>query len=258
MTDDQKKHLDDEEYQFPQDEYISSDSAAHTDNDSTQSEHEEVGVRPGRASRLLWLSTILDAVSRFQNKRILAVGGLVILFVILVSLFRLFQPSQVSVKNPVVVQQSIPIVASPPADTHTSLASLDSMQVDPSPMESKIQMLQVEMTHLQLTLGEAKQSYETLSETVSQLSAQVQTLTKQLNQAVVLMNASDDRGPRIVYHLRAIVPDRAWIMTNTGETISITIGDILKQYGTIQSIDPKLGIVTTSSGRKIEYGPNDF
>ncbi|MCX7125751.1 MAG: type IV secretion protein IcmG, partial [Gammaproteobacteria bacterium] len=62
----------------------------------------------------------------------------------------------------------------------------------------------------------------------------------------------------MVFHLRAVLPDRAWITSTSGETITVTIGDPIQDYGTVQAIDVQHGIIETSSGRKIEYGSNDY
>jgi hypothetical protein len=60
-----------------------------------------------------------------------------------------------------------------------------------------------------------------------------------------------------VYHLKALIPGRAWLQTREGATATVTLGDRLPGYGIIQTINTDSGIVTTSSGNVIVYGPKD-
>lgn len=61
----------------------------------------------------------------------------------------------------------------------------------------------------------------------------------------------------LVYHVKALIPGRAWLESNRGTTTSVKVGDTLKNYGQITSINPNTGMVDTSSGRVIKYGRYD-
>jgi hypothetical protein len=50
------------------------------------------------------------------------------------------------------------------------------------------------------------------------------------------------------YTLRAIVSGRAWLVDGQGQTVTIVAGQELKNYGTVQEINDKMGYVTMSSG----------
>jgi len=60
-----------------------------------------------------------------------------------------------------------------------------------------------------------------------------------------------------VYHVKAIVPERAWLESAAGDTVSVRIGDKLAGYGTIRAISPRQGEVVTDT-QVIRYGANDF
>lgn len=57
--------------------------------------------------------------------------------------------------------------------------------------------------------------------------------------------------PRLVYVVQAIIPGRAWLKSETGETVTVAEGDSLKGYGRISKIDPYDGIVEIDTGSKV-------
>jgi intracellular multiplication protein IcmG len=60
-----------------------------------------------------------------------------------------------------------------------------------------------------------------------------------------------------IYYVRAMIQGRAWLMTSDGTTFTVSDGDNLPGYGQVQTIDPAQGVVLTSSGRVINYRPQD-
>lgn len=56
------------------------------------------------------------------------------------------------------------------------------------------------------------------------------------------------------YTTQAVVPQRAWVQTSDGNTITVTIGETLPGLGAVIAIDPYTGNVTTASGTVIKYG----
>lgn len=57
--------------------------------------------------------------------------------------------------------------------------------------------------------------------------------------------------PHMIYSVQAIIPGRAWLKSDSGETITVAEGDILKNYGRIMKIDPYDGIVQIDTGGHI-------
>jgi hypothetical protein len=58
-------------------------------------------------------------------------------------------------------------------------------------------------------------------------------------------------GPHSTYSVQAIIPGRAWLKSDDGETITVAEGDTLKNYGRIMKIDPYDGIVQIDTGGRI-------
>lgn len=57
--------------------------------------------------------------------------------------------------------------------------------------------------------------------------------------------------PKMVYTVQAIIPGRAWLKSDAGDTVTVAEGDVLKDYGRITKIDPYDGIVEIDTGSKV-------
>ncbi len=57
--------------------------------------------------------------------------------------------------------------------------------------------------------------------------------------------------PKITYTVQAIIPGRAWLKSENGETVTVTEGDTLQGYGRIMKIDPYDGVVQIAVGGRI-------
>ncbi len=63
--------------------------------------------------------------------------------------------------------------------------------------------------------------------------------------------------PRTTYTVQAIIPGRAWLKSDSGDTVTVAEGDVLKGYGRIAKIDPYDGIVDIDTGNRmisLSYG----
>lgn len=235
MVDQNKNTTPDDEYQFPQDEYVSA---------QTKSEAE---VNQDAEHAAVTNKTSLGGLPFLKNKRILIVFGVVIVLLIL---FHFIGQSRVPVAPKpapaqVVTPAPQPVVVQQPNTAFTSST------------DQKIQSLESQLSVVQNSLSQSQAQNQTLQQSVAELSAQVQVMSEQL-QRLLANEKMPKNANKIVFHLRAVLPDRAWISSNTGQTMSVTIGDRVQGYGIVQSIDVRDGVVKTSSGRKIEYGPNDY
>lgn len=57
--------------------------------------------------------------------------------------------------------------------------------------------------------------------------------------------------PKSIYTVQAIIPGRAWLKADSGETVTVAEGDVLKGYGRITKIDPYDGIVDIDTGNRV-------
>jgi intracellular multiplication protein IcmG len=57
--------------------------------------------------------------------------------------------------------------------------------------------------------------------------------------------------PKMIYTVQAIIPGRAWLKSDTGDTVTVAEGDLLKDYGRVSKIDPYDGIVQIDTGSRV-------
>lgn len=57
--------------------------------------------------------------------------------------------------------------------------------------------------------------------------------------------------PKMTYTVQAIIPGRAWLKSESGDTVTVAENDLLKDYGRIVKIDPYDGIVQIDNGSRI-------
>lgn len=57
--------------------------------------------------------------------------------------------------------------------------------------------------------------------------------------------------PKLSYTVQAIIPGRAWLKSDAGDTVTVAEGDVLKDYGRITKIDPYDGVVEIDTGKKV-------
>ncbi len=65
--------------------------------------------------------------------------------------------------------------------------------------------------------------------------------------------------PKMIYTVQAIIPGRAWLKSDAGDTVTVAEGDVLKGYGRVTKIDPYDGVVVIDTGSKmitLSYGVN--
>ena len=57
--------------------------------------------------------------------------------------------------------------------------------------------------------------------------------------------------PKMAYTVQAIIPGRAWLKSDAGDTVTIAEGDVLKDFGRVTKIDPYDGVVDIDTGAKV-------
>lgn len=65
--------------------------------------------------------------------------------------------------------------------------------------------------------------------------------------------------PKVTYTVQAIIPGRAWLKSENGDTVTVAEGDTIKGYGRVVKIDPYDGVVSIDVGNRLvtlSYGAN--
>lgn len=96
------------------------------------------------------------------------------------------------------------------------------------------------------------QDFSDIKEEMSELKSSIDEIKDQLKPKPP---PKPEPKPKLQsFHLRAAQDGRAWIQNDqTGKTESVAVGDTIPTYGDVLVIDPEKGVLTTSSGRLIEF-----
>lgn len=245
---DEKNKSSDDEYQFPKDEYVSPEELHDGAKNAPDSEQPAA-----RGMHRFPIKEWLTRFSHFKNKRMILIIVAVIVLLIIVHLMNAFKKSNL----PPISSQPAQTTATTPVSSSPALSASDEMASMGSRTQTEIQNLKSQLSDMQNSLSAVQTQNQQLQQALSALTEQLQTLSTEVNQAL-MKRRPGVRAKLMVYHLRAVVPDRAWIASNNGQSFSVTIGNHVRDYGTVQAIDAQNGIIKTSSGRVIKYGANDY
>lgn len=246
MADD-KKIPDD--YEYPPEEYYKGE------DDYSTSEAESLDI--DRTKKSFLSRRILFAVGFFLA---LGIVYLILSYRIAQRSAELSQPTPQPVISSVVPPTQPVNVQQPPSTSVNTFAAVPSSNTDMQRLMMQNQSNQQTIATLQNQIIQVQSQVNDLSSTISTLGNQIQSIVNEIR-AISLDRATEGRNLSlpmgVVYHLKALVPGRAWIQGKDGVTKTVTLGDRLPGYGIIQAIDTDQGLVTTSSGVAITYGPKD-
>lgn len=125
-------------------------------------------------------------------------------------------------------------------------------------------MNQLQSDYMQ-KLNDFSTQNRTLQEQVQTLNSRMATMEAQMNQLVQAlthqtqsMEAPAPLPPeqpsfeqRVSYNVQAIIPGRAWLRSDNGDTLTVAEGDMIKSLGRVTRIDPYDGVVEINTGKKV-------
>lgn len=252
MADEDDKKSSDE-YKYP-DEYYSGDEykPAAEDEEITGGDEplEESPVQAQRRRRIFYVLGLIGAIA--------------IVYSILTFMTRRTTDMTAQVTPPITTPTPVAVTptappAPPPVVTTTTASVPDEVEQS---MQQQIRTNQQVIASLQSQMQQLQADLAQLTENLTTLTGQIQILANEIKAVEMRRNIVESkkllRFPTMqIYHLKALVPGRAWLQSLSGQVTTVTLGDRLAGYGIVQSIDVEQGIVTTSSGKLIQYGPKD-
>lgn len=183
------------------------------------------------------------------KKRVLIVIGIII-FLFIAYQFVAPKPSR---QKPLPTPTPALTTPSGVADLATTAGQISQLNQKFSQNSAKIKVLEEELDKAQSVLTNMQETVNNLNTVVLQLAKVVQQL--ELEQAEM---ARQKKMPEMVYHLRAIVPGRAWLEAKDGKLVTVRPGTKLNGYGKVTVIDVDNGVVKTDLGYVIKYGESDI
>lgn len=93
----------------------------------------------------------------------------------------------------------------------------------------------------------------------TQLNQLIQALTRQSQSNATsnspppspVIQSPTASDPKIPYNVQAIIPGRAWLRSDSGETVTVAEGDTVKDLGRVTKIDPYDGVVEINTGSRV-------
>ena len=157
--------------------------------------------------------------------------------------------------------QGMPAVAANATETST-VASINaaSMNILPPGVQPSLTQLQADYSQ---RLNDFATQSKAVQDQLQNLNARVVNMESQLNQLVQTLlhqNPPSSAPPaatvstsdsKIPYYVQAIIPGRAWLKADNGETVTVAEGDVIKDLGRVTKIDPYDGVVEVNTGSKV-------
>lgn len=129
-------------------------------------------------------------------------------------------------------------------------ARMATYEAQTTTLQGKVQELNLRLTSLETTLarlGRLVQEMKTHNRPIEG------TMPPVPSDAQVMQASPVNKylAPHMAYSVQAIIPGRAWLKSDAGDTVTVAEGDVLKDYGRIMKIDPYDGVVQIDTGTKI-------
>ncbi|MEO8401545.1 MAG: hypothetical protein ABI597_07090 [Gammaproteobacteria bacterium] len=177
---------------------------------------------------------------------------------------------QVPIDQP--AMQTQPVASAPPnvtttvtTDSNVNKSALDRIGTLEQQNLAMMNMLQTQFAQ-KMTDTEAQNTQ--MRTQVQELNARVSSMEVAFHQLTKILRGMHEAGvpstpparviqPKTGYTVQAIIPGRAWLKTDAGDTVTVAEGDVLKGLGRITKIDPYDGIVDIDNGNKmitLSYG----
>ncbi len=245
----------DEEYQYPQDEYVVETDEMTVD----QQADEEAAVVNTKATSPLKKFLL-------ENKRKVAVA---VVAVFLLLFFQFMNHGKNSkIVQPASTTEKVAKVSQKPAKTTTVstvrqdprlVASLASIQNSGTSNAQEIRRLKNELQVLQRQLDQSNQTNQQLKQAMVLLLQEVKKVNAELKKAAPKAVVAEPAmaKPKVTYSVHAMISGRAWLVSSNGLSRSVIVGDTIPGLGVVEQIDAERGLVLMSSGNRIGYGSND-
>jgi intracellular multiplication protein IcmG len=265
VSNDKNNIMNDDEYKFPQDEYLHQSSSATADPGEKSDEISDEKIVENKSV----LRDTLNRIPFLKNKKFYFIlAFLVVIFIGIHMMHSGNKATKVVAHKPVVQQPVAHKVQTAVSVQHPNpqlLNQLDSIKSSQVSNQDTLSSLQNNISGLKSQLNEASSDNSQLAQAVTTLTAQVKILAGQVSKNTAKLTVKPKkvaghkvyRPKPITYDINAVVPGRAWITSSNGHAYSVAVGDQIAQYGRVRAIDENTGRIYTTSGKIIGYGPND-
>lgn len=128
-----------------------------------------------------------------------------------------------------------------------------------SDFEMQSNLIRGKMDEMSKRINRIETSLNQITQMLQQNPAAMGKAQPMPSESGVLIPNARPSPPKNIYTVQAIIPGRAWLKADSGDTVTVAEGDTLRDYGRISKIDPYDGVVEIDTGSKIialSYGMN--
>lgn len=206
---------------------------------------------------------------RIHRRHILWLFGGLVAFAFLYWLIAaITKPAQSSLKQPLKIQKpprSIPStratlkqsVTAPSTATAVSHVSAFGSNTAAHPAEIQPTGYQQTITRLDSQISDLQATVASLEMRLSELDNRLNVRVEQIHELTQPIVREQNIKPKVKYYVHAIIPGRAWLKTSGGSTITVSTGETLNGFGTVDVIDVNKGTVHFSGGETIGFSPRE-
>ena len=252
---------DEQEYQFPYEEYMEDMHSTESEPEQEENPLEETPLVTEKREISAEKSKIGEIFAK--NKRFIIIVGAVVVVASIFAFMRSQNKAPEAIPAP--KQESVTVsapVTPPPVDTRV-IEQLVNLKQDAINSNGAISQLQRQVQQLDANLIQARAAQQQLNQSMMVLVSQVKQLTEEVKSQAIKheeikkpehqVKEPAVTAPPLTFQIRAVVPGRAWIVASDGQSFSVAVGDHIPQYGAVQGINADDGVVATSSGKNIRF-----
>jgi|GEM_PF-3357264 len=258
MHDDNDQISHDDEYQFPEEEFIQGESTGRSSIEVDDGI--EAKAMDARRAKIM---KVFNRIQEILANRIVAA---VLAVIILLFVFHFFFTSSHKKAQPAAQpQQPVAQQVVQTSQPNTQMLNqLTGIKQSASTMHDSVAQLKTQMATLQASLSQLNQSHQDSQNALINLAKKMNAM--QANETKLMASLVHKKAkhrkhviviPPVHFYTRAVIHNRAWVVGTNGDNVSVTVGSHLQDYGKILSINVNTGVIKTSSKRIITYAPGD-
>ncbi len=282
MSDNDNEQYLDEEYHFAEEPDLGMESPV---------QEKLADSQPSATASQKQIPFDLNKVKAFFNETsparnaVVLIGILLVLYIVYKIISGLFFGNSESnlPKNPAKLQ-SAQVITKPTVQQTSVLSTTESTSTqravlnDMNALKTRISGIEQNQTTLKEQIASIDNQLSTINTNLNAMTNQLTQLSQQLGklnlevqsqaQQMTLMKERIQRpkpqvkkiyprAPSVVYYLKAVIPGRAWLVANNGNTLTVRVGSAIPNYGVVRFIDAIQGRVLTSSGQLIRFSQDD-
>lgn len=169
------------------------------------------------------------------------------------------EPAPSSAPQPAVVASSqIASPSQPSPEVMSSLKDLQSANQNTlnsfNRLSNEIQTVSQNLSQMSGQMGQLNQNIHLLARQIYEQQMAIKALKAKPKNKHVSMH----KMAREKFYIQAVIPGRAWLVSEHGKTMTVAVGDTVPGYGMVKDIKAQDGAIVMSGGHIIHFSPQEM